>query len=338
MADAPAGDIRATILSELAAGDGAAAAPVVEEAPAEAEVAADESTDDVETVADEAGPEDDAPADADADDEEDNEDLVSADPETQKRLDAVRRAEKRMRGAAERRDLDFQAERAKWQTQVDRVAEIDRLSARMKYDPIPALRALGVTDEDLVSIAQAAYAESPEGQKDPARKAQAQARLKEREREEKMSASEKRLADLEAKLESQKAEAASAAEAQRYITEINTAAATKYPLTAHMLKIDASETTDSLVAIYNRLGQAKGKAPKAAEVVAEFDRRERARLTKLGIDPAVIVKSKPLTAAKPKAAANTNAPAAKTAAPANGAPKKAPTKEEILAELAALPS
>jgi hypothetical protein len=337
MADAPVGDIRSTILSELAAGptgDAPAqaekpveAAPVEETADADP-VEADEA--DLETSADE----DDTPVEDDPSDDDELE-LKSDDPKEQKLLDNVRRAEKRMREAAARRDSEFQAESQKWQQQVDRVAEIDRLLSRAKHDPIALLRAAGVSDDDFELIAQAVYAESPALQKDPKQKAAAQAKLRERDKEEKLSTYEKKLAEIEAKLEQQTRDAQVAQEAQAYISQINAAASSKHPLVAKLLKADPDETTDALVKTYNALGKKLNRAPKATEVVAAYDKAERSRLTKLGIDPDTIGK-RPALGAKPVVKApNGNTPS--TPAPKNGAKKMTPQEERaaILAELAA---
>ncbi len=329
------GDIRETILAEIAADNAETAAPV-EDAPVEevADVEADA------TEAEAAGPDDDAPVEDEADESDDDDpDLTSSDPKEQKLLDNVRRAEKRMRALAEKRDAEFHVERQRWQQQVDRVSEVEKLLARAKHDPISLLKAAGVSAEDYELIAQAIYADSPALANDPKQKAAATARLREREKEEKLTAAENRIADLEAKHAAQIEQVKVQAEAAQYIQQLNATAAAKYPLVAHMLKVDVEETNDKLVATYNRLGTKLNRAPKPAEVIAEYDRSERSRLTKLGVDPNTIAKGKPAVAAKP--AANSNAPAkadpVKPVASTNSAKKLSPDEERaaILAEIEA---
>lgn len=340
MADAPAGDIRSTILAELAAGPaGEEAAPSAEVAPVE-EAPVDEDAGEVEVADLDAADidADDAPLDEEAPVEDEEIELKSDDPKEQKLLDNVRRAEKRMREAAARRDADFQAERQRWQQQVDRVAEIDRLAARVKYDPIPVLRALGVSDEDLVSIAQAAFSESPEGQKDPTRKAHAAAALKERERHDKLTALEKKQQELEQSIARREQEAAVRVEAEQYMRQLNATAASKHPLVSALIKADPEIANGALLRHFELLSTKLNRAPRPAEVVAAYDKAERARLTKLGIDPNMVGKAKaaapaPATKTPPaKAPANANEPAAPTSAK-----KLSPTeeRESILAELAA---
>lgn len=336
------GDERAAILSELAAEK--SAAPVEEVAAEEVETASqDEAVEEVEAAADEDSADEDEVEEVEATDDEAEEadededvELKSDDPVTQKRLDQVRRAEKRMREAEARRDADFADKQRQWQKQVDRVAEIDKLAARIKYDPIPALRALGVSDEDLITIAQAAYAESPEGQKDPARKAAAQQRLKEREKEDEIAAVKRENAEIRKMIEERDQAAKAQAEASKYIADINATAAKQYPLVAGLLKADPDETNDALVALYNTLGKKNGKAPKPAELVAAYDKKERARLTKLGVDLSKYTKPGAV-----KTVANTNKPGAKPTVAGKPAANTNATKqltdeeerEAILAEL-----
>jgi hypothetical protein len=330
---ASTGDIRSAILSELSS-DTATEAEA-EAAPAEEAVEAEAApAEEVEAAGggDDDPPEDESDDGAPVDDEEADPELKSDDPKVQKGLDAVRVAEKRMRATFERDRAAFEAERQKWQAQVDKVAEFEALAKRAKYDPAGALRALGMNEDDFELAAHALYGESKAATADPKQKAAALARLKEREKEDRLDATQKEIAELKSELAKQRTEARMQAEAAAYIQQINTTAAAKFPLVAQYLKADPDDTSDKLVAEYNRLSTALNRAPKPAEVVAAFDKRERARLAKLGIDPAVIV--------KPKAAANSNKakPAAKPAAPANtnGTARRLTDEEEreaILADL-----
>lgn len=332
---ASGGDIRASILSELASGpkdDSPVEAAPAEKPPeeeSETEAGDVEPAEEVEAAADDAEPTDDESADEDADEADES------DPKVKSGLDRVRMAEKRSRERLEADRQTLEVERKKHEQDLHELAEFSQLKKRAKYDTAAVLRALGLNDDDFELAAHSIYAESKAGQADPQRKAAAQARLREREKEDKLSATEKRIADLEAKLETERRQRDAQAEASKYIAEINAAAATKYPLVDRMLKVDPDETADALVATYNRLTQTLGRAPKPTEVVAAYDKRERARLAKIGIDPNTIAKT-PAPAAKKPANTNGTKPA-KPAANSNGEKKKA-TKEEILAELATLTS
>lgn len=322
--DVPSGaDLRAQILSEM----GGSGSPAVEAAPAEpAAQPAEEQAAEPEV---EAAPVDaDEPADEEQDEPAEDED-TPADPETAKRLDVVRRAEKRMRAQVEAKEAELAQREQRLSERLTRAEEIDRLAARAKYDPGAVMRALGLSDDDFAVVAQALYAESKEGAADPKRKEMAARLLREREQHDKLSAIEKRAIELEQKLERQKQEAAAQAEAARYFEQMHSAATSKHPLVAHMLKADPDDTAQALVASYERLATG-GKVPAAAAVVADFDKQIRAKFKRLGLDPDA------LTGAKPKT--TTAAPTKKAAPVVETVKSGTPSKDEILAELAALSS
>lgn len=297
-----------------------------EDAPAEAapaETDEDEGADAEEVEA--AGDVSDADAEDDSEEsDEESDEEKPDDPKTQKGLDAVRRAEKRYREQMAADRAEFAREQAKHADRIARLDEYESLAKRAKYDPIPVLKALGLTEDDFEMAAHAIFAESKAGAADPARKASAAVRLREREKEDKLTAAEKRMEALEAKMEADKLERENAAHAERYIGEINAAAKTKFPLVAHMMTATPEDIADGLSAAFDRLKAKTGQEPKPSEVVAEMDRKERARLKAIGIDPDVVIKSKPI--------------AAKKAVKVNGAPRSAnsgapKTRDEILAEL-----
>ncbi len=318
---APASLGRDAILAQLDAAETKEAAPVKGEV---AEVEADEEAAPVEAAADGDSVEED---DADEDDSADDE--TNADPKVQKGLDAVRRAETRHRAQMERDRAEFAAEKAKHTERVAKLDEYEDAAKRVKYDPAALLKKLGVVEDDFEMIAHAIYAESKAGSVDPNRKAAAAQRLRDREKDDKYTAIERKQAELEKRIEADKAERESAAHADRYIGEINTAAKAKFPLVAHMMTAAPEDVSDGLQAAFERLQAKTGKTPKPAEVVAEMDRKERARLKALGVDADALLGTK-ATIATVKAAAKVNG----TAKAANSNVPK--TRAEILAELESL--
>lgn len=325
VAPVTAADLRSQILASIPDEDEAPAkVEAVEEEAAEVE--ADEPDEDAEPAVEAAA---DTDEDDDSDEETSDDDEPHSDPETQKRLDTVRRAEKRSRESIARERQEFESERKQHEADLGKLREFQGLAKRIKYDPAAALRLLGASEDDFEIIAQALYSESKAGAADPKRKEAAARLLREREKEDKLTAQEKRLAELEAKIERQKLESEAQAESARYIDEVNSAAAAKYPLVAHLLKSDPDESGQGIVRAYEMLlKKNNGSTPKASAVVAEYDRAERARLKRIGIDPDTIAKAK--TAAKKTGDAK----------PVNGtktttAPKGTLTKAEILAQLEA---
>ena len=335
-----ASDLRSQILAEAAdlakSGAKVGVKPAIGE-PVEDDEEQVEQTDDAdaETAAqDDADPEVEAAADDDTEPTEDDdaeETETSDDPATQKRLDAVRKAEQRYRAKMAEGRQAFEAEQKKHAERIEKAEQFEAASRRAKYDPAALLRAAGLTEDDFELAAHAIYAESKAAAADPKRKEAAAARLREREKEDKLTATEKKMAELERKLEEQAQAAKAQAATARYVADIESVAKTKHPLVAHMLKVDPDDAGEGIRRAYEALGQKTGKTPAPAAVVAEYDRMQRAKLKRLGIDPDTIAKSPIVTTIKKKAAAATTA---KGAANSNAA-SKAPTKEEILAELRA---
>lgn len=317
-------DLRSQILAGIPEDDAPVkAAAVVEEPAAEVETEV-EASDDEEV---EAAPEEVADEDTEtSEDDDENDESTVADPKAAKGLDAVRKAEKRHREKMDADRAELTAERQKHAAAIEKVAEFEAAAKRVKYDPLAVLQKLGVSEDDYELIAHAVYAESKAGAADPKRKEAAAQRLRDREKDDKLTATEKRMADLEAKIEKQAQEATQREQAAQYVQQITGAAETKFPLIAKMLQLDPGDASDGLAAAYDRLVKASGKEPTPAAVVAEMDRKERGRLKKLGIDPDTIAKAAP-KAAKPGAKL-----AAKPAATTNGK-SSALTKAEILAQI-----
>lgn len=329
---ASGGDLRASILSELSSGpkdDAPAELAPDEETPSD-EPAAESDDPDLEAAPaeDEPEPDDDEPTDPDPDEEPE----PDADPKVAKGLDQVRRAEKHARAKLEAERAEIAAERAQHKQALAEVEEFKTLAKRAKYDAASVLRALGLTEDDFENAAQSIYAESKAAAADPNRKAAVQARLREREKEDKLTATEKRIAELEAKLEADKAEAAAAREAEQYLAGINASIA-KTPLVKHLWNTDGESTTVGLQHAFDRLSKA-GKPTTPQHVVAEYEKRERIRLEKLGVDVSKFAKPAAKVAAKP--GAKPVVAADKKPANTNGAAKKVPTRDEIVAELARL--
>lgn len=162
--------------------------PAVEAKPVSSEVPADAGVDQEATPA-----ADDDPADASDPIE------PKPDAETERRLSAVQRAEKRSREmlTKERAEAKAEIEReraelSKWKAERD---SFEQMKARAKYDPAGVLAALGLTDEDLEPAARDLYARSKGAQSDP--KAREAALKMQRERE---------VSDRVAKIERENAE------------------------------------------------------------------------------------------------------------------------------------
>jgi hypothetical protein len=326
-----ASDLRAQILASIPKDEESEPAP--KEAEPDEDVANEADEDEsapVETAdSDEDTDAEDEDGDEDNDDDDEDED-VPVDPKTAKGLDVVRKAEKRSRerlqATIRAKESELSAREQKLEERSARVDKIEKLAARAKYDPGALFRELGITDPaDLELAGHALYSEGPAGQADPKRKEHAGRILRDRERDDTIAQLKRENAETRELIERQRQEELADRAAAVYFDEMGEAATSKHPLVAHMLKVDPEDTRRALVVAYERVLKKTGSTPKPASVVAEYDRAERARLKRIGVDPDAIAKTK----AAPAKGAATKTVAGKTAANSNGTP----TKDQILASV-----
>jgi hypothetical protein len=213
------------------------------------------------------------------------------DPETEKRLAKVQDAEKRSREklAAERKE--FEAERAKaaeerkaLDAQRAEFEQFQKLRERAKVDPVAAMKALGI--DDLEYAAKQAYAAT---KADPNNKEAAARALREREAADKISATEKRIMDLEKKLEEREQRAMVQRQAEEYMSGVMKAADAN-PLAKHVMAKDPDHANQRLRRIAYDLAQELDDVPDAEDVIARFEQEERQTLTRYGVNIDSILK------------------------------------------------
>lgn len=334
-AGAPAADDDATLLAELEAEQGKAGAKPAKKPVAKPEPAADDDApaDDAEAVADE---DDDLDGDADDDaepsddeDEDDDEDPDDADPDGEadpalkKRLDAVRRTEQRQRLQLERERAEIARERQELQTARGQVSEgqkrFEALRERAKYDPAGVLETLGLSTDDMEYAAQQAYARSKAAAGKAEYRAAADAAQRQRQVADKADSAEKRIAELEKKLETRDQQTAVERELDTYFDRVIRKVTDATPITAALAKRPKAARAE-LAVTAQRLVEKLGRMPKAAELIAAHEKREARALKLRGIKP-------PGAGAKP-AANETDAAATPAAKPAKGkAAKSAPAAD-----------
>jgi hypothetical protein len=318
---------RAAVLAEMAS---MAAAPAEQAAPAEAAPA---EAAEPEPAADEAANDNAAPVEAAP--------VETADPETAKRLATVKAQEKRQREqiAKDRADALAQVEvrrkeiEAEWSPKIEAAQKFEALAKRAKYDPAAVLEQLGLTSDDFELAARHLYARSKAGQADPKNRAAAEQATREREQLDRITAHERKLADLEAKLTAK--EQAQAFESQRgqYLDlTIKAVANDNAPLLAKLASKDPSKARAALWRTAEQLFDQTGEFPDSDDVITAWETQRRAELEDLGID--VTTSTKPAAPAAPrpgKTLSNGHG-----AAPANSnAPKtRQEEREEVLREMA----
>lgn len=348
-----------------------AADPEVE-APADPDAAdpgADPDPDSDDPAADTADPDPDddddtdpdEPALDDADEDGDEDDVDVGDPDTKQRMESLRRTDARQRERrereraaleSERRALD--TERAKFQAETQRHREaferIQKLGARAKIDPAAVLEAYGLGPEDMEYAAQQVFARSAKAAKDPNYRAAAERAIREREAADKATSAEKRVADLEAKLEAKERQQEGEAQLDRYFRKVLRTATDATPITQKLIANKPKAARRELTVTANELAAKLGRLPKAAEVLEAHERKERRALQLRGITPparpakpATGATSEPATAkpaTKPATATKAKpvtpaAPAAADKTTAEERPSAIPSVDDLIREIRA---
>lgn len=256
---------------------------------------------------DETPPPDDADAAA-VDPPEPEPAAAKADPDLQKRLDVVQKAEKRAREAvaAERATFAkereaFEVERKEWKERLDR---FDSLAKRAKYDLASVALELGLTEDDFEPQARDLYAKSKKGAADPKNRAAAAQSAREREQAD-------RIAQLEAKFEARDkadAEREQQASVQRgvsaFVEGAVKAVGDDAPLVKALLAKNPAKARQTIGQAALYLLDQTGETPEFGDVIAEIEKFRRAELEELGIDPSVVAtpKTKTLPADETKTA------------------------------------
>jgi hypothetical protein len=361
-------DERAAFLASVAAARTGATAPVEEadatETTAEAEpevaAAADPDADLEDDTDDPATPED---PDADLDDEDEDAALAKAakaDPDLAKRLGVLQRQEQRQRAAFERERQTFARERAEWQEQTKAIAasakRFESIAARFEHDPMGVLEEMKVSPSAFEAIARTVFANTETGKADPKNAAIAasmRAKLAERGELAELKAKQEK---LEQEIANRDAAAKQEAVLNRYFEGVTKVVGEKTPLTAKLIASNPARARHELEIVAFDLAQQNGKLPTEKAVVIAYEKKRRAELRDLGIDPKAALAAKAPAAAAPAARtaktavraappAPKPAPAAAAAArtpppPAPAAPSRSrdPGRDEFLAEMARIRS
>lgn len=323
---------RGSFLADLAAAKAAApdapAAPAVAVADESVVAAGDSDADlddageddadadvdvDVDPVAAAASPDDDP--DADLDDEDDGDALAKAakaDPELARRFGVLQKHEQRQRAALERDRATFDRERATWAEQAKSIAtaskRFESIAGRIEADPVGVLEELGVSPASYETIFRTIFAATDAGKGDPKNAAYAaQLRAKSVERGE--------LAELKAEQQKLKAEldqSRVAAQQERaldeYFGRVSKSVTERTPLLQKLITTNPAKAKAELAAVTYDLMEQNGQMPAERTVVVAYEKKRRAELRELGLDPKAIAAKPP---AAPAAAAKK--PAAKVA-------------------------
>jgi hypothetical protein len=311
--------------------------------PAEVEDEDELDDEDAEESEDEDADEDELDLDdEDEDGDSDGDGAAKVDADTSKRLDKVRKAERRMREAADAREKQFEREKqeffASMRPRMEKLERFEALEGKVNSRPIEVLVSLGLKPENFGLAARSLFAETDEGKKDP-RNREAVA-----ERASRMEL-EARIADMQRRLDERDTKETTAAERQlqeqqldAYFTRVKKAASDEHPLAKHVLaktpKKAERELTELTYELAKKLG---GKYPKPATVMRMYEKQVRRDLGRLGVDVDAMTKAPATATTKAPATATTkgkpNGKPANGSAPDGRKPWQQPTRDEVLAEL-----
>lgn len=225
------------------------------------------------------------------------------DAETERRLSAVQKAEKRAKEAIAKERSEVAAEKAelaKLRAEVEqRTQSFEKLKARAKYDPAAVLAELGLTEDDFEPAARDIYARSKAAAADPKAKEAAIRMQREREAIDKLSQLEKKHAELEAKLTAKEQQAQYEQAWTGYVGDVGklvTAESSPSPLLRAALSAAPGETHGELRQMAAAIYEDTGEWPDPADLATHYEKYHRARFARFGIE-APAAKAAPAKAA-----------------------------------------
>lgn len=236
--------------------------------------------------------EDDDP-DADLDDEDEK--PAKVDPDTAKKLDNVRRTDKRLREQRERewaaKEREFEQREADLKPKLERLEKFERLAARVRYEPEAVLLELGASEDDLDLATKRLYALSKAGKADPKVREAVDRLSKERERDEELRSMKKRLEERDEAEKKSREEAEQRRHIDAHVDRFAKAASDRYPLAKAYIAAKPEAARSRIEVIAGKLIQETGRMPEPKDVMKALEKNRRASARAMGFDPKAIAKS-----------------------------------------------
>ncbi len=230
----------------------------------------------------------------------------TVDADTQKRIDRVRKEEKRVKTEIADARAEWKREQdsreAKLAPRLEAADRIEKMKARGKTALMELAEEMGVTEDDHDALAKAHYALSKQGKADPRNRPAADQALEKRAHADEVKMLRDRLDardKADAERESQRsAEQAANAYADRTVQVIGD----ESPLLRTFHAKSPDKARRALMETAYRLYKEEGDEPDPADVVSAWEKQRRGELEDLGIDPSAAIRP---TAAAPKAPSKT---------------------------------
>ncbi len=264
------------------------------------------------------------------------------DPQTAKALAAIDKQAKKFRDeqAAAKRAFDQEvaetrSELARMKAELQQTASsFDELKKHAKRDPVGVLRKLGIeTEDDWERVGRGAFPHTRAGKTDPRAIEVAARHDKDAAHDSEIAELRKTVSDLTDEIKTYK----STVESRSYVESWQAEAVKAIPkdkptLIARLHEKSPAKAQKALLAIGAELERANdGETPSHAEVIAEFEKRERAELEDRGVDVDALLRPAPAAPAKPTPKTLDPAMPANGTRPINGHP----TREQKLAAVTA---
>lgn len=131
--------------------------------------------------------------------------------------------------------------------------------------------------------------------------------MRERESADRLATMERELETLRQEREHERRQQVQQKQVQTFLAGVEKATTTETPLLRALFHNDPDDAREQIAALTVELIEETGEEPDASDVVKEFEKRHRAKLKKLGIDPSAVIaaappKTKPSPAGETKTA------------------------------------
>lgn len=222
---------------------------------------------------------------------------VKLDDDTKKRLAAIQHREKKHNEKVAADQAKFDALRKEWEPKLEAAAKFDALKGKGIAGLLEAAEHFGITGDDFEHAARALYARSPAAAKDPKTRAAAEETTWKRTMEQRVAAAEQEAAAAKKQLAERDQQAKIQARVDEYLGGIEKHAKTPpkegqpdaAPLVRKLVETAPAKARALFHHVAIELLDATGAPASAADVVAELEKRRRADLAEMGIDPAAVL-------------------------------------------------
>ena len=244
-----------------------------------------------------------------------------ADPETDKGLSVLQKAEKKQRDAIAAAKAEAKAEidvlRAQVAPDVKLAKEFQAHSAKAQSSVdavMDVLRTLGVPKSMYAEISRRSWFASPEAANDPKSKAQAEEASRQYESKSALDQALAQITELKERLDNTEKQTKQEQVVNRFMDSVQKAATDSTPLVKQKFASNPTKARNALMQIAVDMGDGD-EPPDPADVVAKYEEHLTAELEELGYSPKQVAKAKQTAATEVARPAKTLDPTSTGATP-----------------------